>query len=114
VRVAMKHITAIVAAMAIYKNISKGEKENMFAKLAAVGSYVAATKGIAYSERADTRAWQTLPRTLRMTDFKLAPGEYQVELSKKTEQNTWELKKTLGAIKVGQKRAIFTYLLPQL
>lgn len=114
VRVAMKHITAIVAAMAIYNNISKGEKENMFAKLAAVGSYVAATKGIAYSERADTRAWQTLPRSLRMTEFKLLPGEYIVELSKKTEQNTWELKKALGAIKVGQKRAIFTYLIPQL
>ena len=114
VRVAIKHITAIIAAMAIYKNLSKGEKDNILAKYAAVGSYLAATKGIAYSERADTRAWQTLPRTLRMTDFKLAPGDYQVEISKKTEQNTWELKKSLGPIKIGAKRAIFTYLLPQL
>lgn len=113
-RVVVKHLSAILAAMAVYKNLSKGEKDNMLAKYAAVATYVGATKGIAMSERADTRAWQTLPRTLRLVDLKLAPGTYSAEIATKLEQNAWESKKALGPVVVTPKRAIFSYLVPQL
>lgn len=115
VRVAVKHITAIIAAMAVYKSLAKNEKEdNLLAKYAAVGSYIAATKGIAYSERADTRAWLTLPRTLRIAEFDLKPGAYKAELSQKSEQNTFKILRALGDVTVANERAIFTYLLPQI
>jgi hypothetical protein len=114
VRVAMKHIAAIIGAMAIYKSMSKGEKDNLFAKYAALGSYLAATKGISYSERADTRAWLTLPRTLRMGEFDVGEGEYTVEMVQKTDQNSWKTLKALGVVNVGKDRAIFTYLMPQI
>jgi hypothetical protein len=86
----------------------------MLAKYAAVGSYVAATKGIAYSERADTRSWSTLPQTLRAVDMQLAPGVYKVELTRKPEQGGPQRLRELGNIEVTAQRAIFTYLLPQL
>mgnify|MGYP003392878513 FL=1 len=115
VRVAMKHAIAIVAAYALYKSMnSKGDNE-FFAKLAAVASYVAATKGIAATERADTRSWATLPRAIRLTDAALPPGEYDVSLGTKAEQNTPGDLRPLGKITVAKnERAIFTYLVPQL
>ncbi|MBY0516620.1 MAG: hypothetical protein K2P81_06925 [Bacteriovoracaceae bacterium] len=114
VRVAIKHVTAIIAAMTLYHSLSKGKEDNLLAKYAAIGSYVAATKGIAYSERADTRAWLTLPRTLRMTEFALNEGEYTAEIAKKTDEKTWTTLRNLGPLKVSKNRAIFTYLIPQL
>jgi hypothetical protein len=114
VRVAMKHITAILASMALYKSLNKDGKNDLIAKYAAVGAYIAATKGIAYSERADVRAWLTLPRTLRLVEMELKPGKYQVELAKLSEQNTLATVKALGEVTVKSQRAIFTYLLPQL
>lgn len=115
VRVAVKHITAILGAMAVYRSLAENEKEdNMLAKYAAVGSYIAATKGIAYSERADTRAWLTLPRTLRIAEFDLKPGSYKVEMAQKAEQNTLKTIRALGDVTVVKERAIFTYLLPQI
>ena len=112
VRVVMKHVTAILAAMAIHKNLSKGEKDNMFAKLAAVGSYVAATKGIAYSERADTRAWQTLPQALLLGEASLPAGKYTLELSRASDSD--RPGRSLGQVQLGPERAVFAALLPQL
>lgn len=115
VRVATKHIFAIISSYALYKSISKGKDDDFFAKIAAVGSYVAATKGIAWSERADTRSWATLPRTLRLTDAKLDAGEYEVSLGLKPEQNAPGDLRPLGKINVSKnQQAIFTYLRPQL
>ena len=115
VRVATKHILAIVSAYTLYKSMSKGKDDDFFAKLAAVGAYVAATKSIAWSERADTRSWATLPRTLRLTDAMLEPGDYDVSLGLKPEQNTPGDLRPLGKIKVSKnQQAIFTYLRPQL
>lgn len=116
VRVAMKHALAIAAAYAIYTQMKGKDGANSFiAKMAAVGSYVAATKGISYSERADTRSWATLPRTVRLTEAALPPGSYDVSLGLKAEQNTPGDLRALGKITVGKdQRAIFTYLVPQL
>lgn len=114
VRVATKHIVAILGAMAIYKNMSKDGKENPFAKFAAMGSYIAAAKGIKYSERADTRSWQTLPRTLRMGEFALKEGSYKAHIARKSDQNTWAELRFLGDVLASKEKAIFSYSLPQM
>jgi hypothetical protein len=116
VRVAGKHLAAILASFALYQQLKGKNGENAFlAKMAAMGSYVAATKGIAYSERADTRAWATLPRALRVADASLPPGSYEVSLARKLEQNAPGETKVLGQIEVAaDRKAIFTYLLPQM
>lgn len=114
VRVVMKHVLAIVAAYGVYQRLHKGQGD-FLAKMAAVGTYVAATKGIAYSERADTRAWVSLPRALRLTDASLPPGSYTVSLATKAEQNAPGDLRALGRIDVPTGHpAIFTYLAPQL
>lgn len=85
-RVALKHLAAITAAFGVYQGFkgvgqaknSKGGGGNFIAKAAAMGTYVAGSKGIAALEKADTRYWSTLPQALRMTELKLAPGKYQI------------------------------------
>jgi hypothetical protein len=116
VRVATKHLTAILAAYALYTGMKGQNNENaLFAKFAAMGSYVAATKAIAASERADTRAWATLPRALRVTDVNLPAGRYQVGLARKLEQNAPGDVHPLGEIMVpAEGKAVFTYLRPQM
>ncbi len=77
-RLAIKHITAIVAAFATYKAMSSGKNASFFAKQAAIIQYLASAKGIENSERADTRFWSSLPSDVWMGKFKLAKGSYQV------------------------------------
>lgn len=114
VRVAMKHVAAILGAMAVYKSMNKDGKENPFAKYAAIASYLAASKGIKYSERADTRSWQSLPRTLRMGEFKVKAGNYKIHIVRKAEQNSWVELRALGDVLATKEKAIFTYSLPQM
>ncbi len=116
VRVLMKHVTAILAAQALYQSVKSSSKDNEFlAKMAALGAYVAATKGIAASERADTRAWVTLPRGLRVAELKLAPGTYEAFYTPNPDEKAQEPGRLLGKVTVPEgKRAIFTHLVPQL
>ncbi len=76
-RVAIKHLVAIVAAMQVYQQL-KNKSGDFLAKGAGIAAYAGASKGIAALEKADTRHWTTLPQALRMTEFKLNPGQYQV------------------------------------
>jgi hypothetical protein len=82
-RVALKHLVGIVAAIGVYQGLKAktGQNGDFIAKAAAVGTYVASTKGIAMLEKADTRHWTTLPQAFRMTELKLAPGKYQIGIS---------------------------------
>lgn len=114
VRLAMKHIAAIAAAMGTYYSLNKDGKNGFIAKVAAMGVYVAATKGIALTERADTRSWATLPKFLRLTDAQLPPGAYEVSMALKPDRNAPGDLRPLGKIEVVKgQRAIFTYLKPQ-
>jgi hypothetical protein len=103
-RVALKHLTAIIAAYAIYKNMK--EKNPLMAKWAATGSYLAAAKGIAASEKADTRHWSTLPRNIRLADLHLKKGTYTLKV-----RDTSSGKITnLGQINVdGKQKNLFSY-----
>lgn len=81
-RIATKHITAILAAVGVYMAL-KGKDDSsgdFLAKTAAMGTYIGSSKGIAALEKADTRQWATLPQALRMMEFKLPPGEYEIAL----------------------------------
>ena len=78
VRVAGKHLAALLGAFAIYNN-QKAKNEFLAMTMAAV-SYKAANKGIGVSERADLRSWQTLPQNFRLVSTSLPPGEYNLKL----------------------------------
>jgi hypothetical protein len=108
-RVAVKHIVAIVAAMQIYNQLS-GRGGDLIAKTAAMGAYVGASKGIAMFEKADTRHWTTLPQALRLSEFKLPEGQYQVAVGNYSgEVAPKEHGKILGSIQVNKsEKSIFT------
>ena len=70
-----------------------------FAKSAAVLQYVAASKAIEASEKADTRQWSTLPGSLRMIEFFLPKGEYSLKLKGGIGGKTY----SLGQVKVSDE-----------
>lgn len=80
VRVAVKHLIAIVGAMQVYRKLQKGDDQggDFLAKTAAMATYIGAAKGIAALEKADTRHWTTLPQAIRLLEMKLKPGTYQL------------------------------------
>jgi hypothetical protein len=45
-----------------------------------MATYVGASKGIAAMEKADTRHWTTLPQAIRLSEWKLPPGQYKAAL----------------------------------
>jgi hypothetical protein len=97
-RVAVKHLIAIIAAMQIYQKLK--DKGEFFAKAAAMGTYIASSKGIAAFEKADVRHWTTLPKAFRISELHLAPGNYQIGLAVRGNKEAEGPKKTLGNIKV--------------
>jgi tetratricopeptide (TPR) repeat protein len=110
-RLVVKHLTAIIAAYATYKALKKNSK--FLAKTAAVIEYVGATKLIENSEKADTRFWSTLPADIRMTDFFLPKGDYQLALqvSRGESQKTYQI----GRVKVDNtnKKQVINYRISQ-
>lgn len=108
-RLAIKHITAIVAAYATYKAMSSGKNSSFFAKQAALIQYLATAKGIEASERADTRFWSSLPSDVWMGKFKLPKGSYQVFVKIMKAGAVKEL--LLGPLEVTEeeKKELFNY-----
>ena len=80
IRVALKHITAIVSSFLTYKAMSKDKKNNFLARSIAVSQYLIASKAIAKSERADIRYWSSLPKEFRMVSLYLPKGEYDLKI----------------------------------
>jgi hypothetical protein len=110
-RVAIKHIAAIVAAMKVYKSLNPGDQGDFLAKTAAIATYIGAAKGIAVLEKADTRHWTTLPQALRMTEFKLSPGKYQVGIANYVgDKAPTAPAKILGSIQVPESGKIIQHL----
>lgn len=80
-RVALRHLSAVVAAIGVYRQLKRGGANGDFlAKTAAVATYVGGSKGLSSLEKADTRHWITLPQALRMMEFNLPPGKYKIAL----------------------------------
>ncbi|HXH32167.1 MAG TPA: hypothetical protein VNJ01_15285 [Bacteriovoracaceae bacterium] len=110
-RVAVRHLVAIVGAMQVYNGIARSNAGGFIAQTAAMGTYVAAAKGIASLEKADTRHWRTLPQALRMSEFKLAPGKYQVAVAAYSGEKVPESpSKILGNIEVKSKNKSLHHL----
>lgn len=110
VRVAIKHIVAIVAALQVYNKLNQGSAGDFLAKTAAMATYVGASKGIAAMEKADTRHWTTLPQAMRLYETKLVPGVYKVAIGLySADKAPLAPVKTLGDIIVkGSGKTIFT------
>lgn len=75
-RVAGKHIGAIVAAYSAFKAAG----ETITAKWAAVAAYALATRGIAETEKADVRYWSSLPWDYRWQELALSEGDNELKL----------------------------------
>lgn len=100
-RVAIKHAAAIVAAYGTYRALKGDKGDNDFlARSAALLGYVAASKGIAASERADTRYWSTIPGNIRLTEAALAPGAYTYEVLM-LKEGQWQ-SRSKGDFEVGE------------
>lgn len=107
-RIAMKHVLAIIAAYQTYQSVKRNSDE-LFAKPAALATYLLAAKTIKESERADTRQWSTLPSQIFLAEFQLRPGEYKLRAVSK------DLKKPIEVGKLtvqSTKKDIFSYRLP--
>ena len=95
-RLLIKHLSALAASYGTYQALKSDGEEggDQFAATMASVQYIAASKGIEKSERADTRYWSTLPEQIRLIDLRLPEGKHQVQLkewSDSGELRTWKL-----------------------
>ena len=81
-RVAIKNLAAIATAYLTYKAIKSKNGNSFFAKTAAVLQYLALSKAIENSEKADIRYWSSLPNSIQMGFVNLLPGKYKLEIRK--------------------------------
>ena len=79
-RLAMKHFSAILSCYLTYKAMKKDKGQAYWAKLAAITQYLALTKAIEASEKADTRYWSSLPSTIHLADTFLKKGNYRAQV----------------------------------
>ena len=105
VRVGLKYLTAIVGAVVVYSNMNNADLagDNFIAQAAAMATFLAASKAIAATERADTRNWMTLPGAIYSIDMNLPEGSYQLQLGKDNQSVQ------LGNIEATKKHSIFAY-----
>ncbi len=110
-RVAVKHVAAIGSAFATYKLATSGGTPKYLAQFAAAGAYSIANKGIAASESADLRCWQTLPHDIRLGRAKLSAGEYSVFIEK-TDSSGAAFEVAAGSLKIpkGKNRKKMQFL----
>lgn len=96
-RLLLKHISALAASYGTYQALKSESGEDggdQFAITMASLQYVAASKAIERSERADTRYWSTLPGQVRLIDLRLPKGKHQIKLSESLpsgNSRTWDL-----------------------
>mgnify|MGYP001204573463 CR=1 FL=1 len=60
--------------------MKKDKGQAYWAKLAAITQYLALTKAIEASEKADTRYWSSLPSTIHLADTFLKKGNYRAQV----------------------------------
>jgi hypothetical protein len=103
-RVAIKHLSAIVAAYLTYKSFAGNSENDFFARLMAIGQYLASANAIKASEKADVRFWSTLPKSVYMDEFQLPIGTYELYIEKNGK------KRKIGELDIkDQKKALFTH-----
>lgn len=90
IRLATKHLTAVLSAYATYKALSKDGNNDFLASNLAVLQYAGLSKAIKESEKADTRYWSSLPRQIMATDLDLPLGVYHFKIQVTQDQNVKE------------------------
>lgn len=101
-RIALKHIVAIIAAYKTYQSMKESSGE-VFARPAAFAQYVITAKGIKESERADTRQWSSLPGNIYISELYLDKGDYVVKLGNEKSQTK------IGDFSVSGSSDFFSY-----
>ncbi len=91
-RVLVKHLLAIVSAYQTYQLVNKNSQSAFFAKTAGVAAYLAGSRLIKESEKADLRQWATLPNAVYMTTLSLKPGIYKIQLGDSSYKHLVEVK----------------------
>lgn len=79
-RVASKHLLALVSAYTIY-NSQKKNNEFLAMSMASL-AYLSSNKLIEMSENADLRSWQLLPQNFHFTSLQLPKGDYKISILK--------------------------------
>ncbi len=79
-RLAMKHFAAILSSYLTYKAMMRDKSQRYWAKITALTQYLALTKAIEASEKADTRYWSSLPATIHLADGYLKKGNYRAQV----------------------------------
>jgi hypothetical protein len=108
IRIAAKYVLAVLSSIQVYRTLNGGklEGENILARAAAMATFVSATKGVALSEKADTRFVSLFPAGFQMAQTNLSAGVYSVCYQKKSDAKAQERCMPL-TVEPG-KRAIFT------
>ncbi len=77
VRVGLKYLAVLIPAIIAYQKVPSPE----FLKTAAgFAVYMTGKKVVDATEKADARAWNTLPESVQMARFQARPGQYRVWL----------------------------------
>ena len=103
-RLASKHLVAILSAYGTYKLMAKDKGSDFLATNLAVLEYAALARGIAASEKADTRQWSTLPQNIFVYSLSLKDGEYHPHLKIKTKSGEQNL--DLGKVIIDKKNTV--------
>lgn len=106
-RIALKYLTAVIAAYKTYESLTKSGNGDLFAKPAAYSQFLISQKAILASEAADTRHWGTLPKETLIADGNVPVGDYRVFLV--TKKNDQETRQLLETIKFDESRSFFAY-----
>lgn len=106
-RLVLKHLTAIMASYATYKALKNSGKAGFLAKQAAVLQYLAASKGIEASEKADVRYWSSLPMSVRFADVYIPEGSFTGEIQEFSGKNLVK-KLDIGAFQTGKGKILLS------
>ncbi len=108
-RVAVKHILALITAYKTYQLLKqRGGAMEFLARNAALIEYMGASKVIKATEKADTRYWSSLPKTINMQSLKLVAGKYKLKVKELNESGAVVKTSDLGIteIKANDKKIL--------
>ncbi len=108
VRLATKHLAAILGAFTTYQS-SRASLGDGMAKVAALAQYTATLELIRSSERADTRQWSLIPAQVFLSQLNLPEGDYETELFIEDENSQIIRKIPLGNKAIHKQKQLLNF-----
>lgn len=102
VRVGLKYLAALVPAILTYKKVNGPDFVKMVASTAV---WMAGKRIVDFTEAADLRAWNLLPKWIGLAELKLPVGSYRVVATRTSDGKTRELSPI--KIKTANQKVIF-------